>query len=126
MTKVKVFISKTNVLAIGIDDRSLETIKSHKCYINYGFGNIPMHVNREKVIKSTSGNIAVMQVMKAKGSRKKVNLLSIEEERLDLRLLRLEIKMERKDYNPPSCKKSSTWNPPAILKNQVVAEPRTL
>ncbi|CAD7081749.1 unnamed protein product [Hermetia illucens] len=86
---------KGKLLTIGVDDRSLEAIKRRSCHINYRFGNIPVHVHKEKPRKETSEEASggkltevpeeVAEAIEAErtGSTREIDLLPSEEQKLD-------------------------------------------
>ncbi|CAD7079027.1 unnamed protein product [Hermetia illucens] len=86
---------KGKLLKIGVDERSLEAIERRSCHINYRFGNIPFHINRDKPKKDTSEETPgekhtevpeeVSKAIEAEstGSTREVDLLPSEEQKLD-------------------------------------------
>ncbi|CAD7082050.1 unnamed protein product [Hermetia illucens] len=120
---------KGKLLTIGVDDRSLEAIKRRSCHINYRFGNIPVHVHKEKPRKETSEEASggkltevpeeVAEAIEAErtGSTREVDLLPSEEQKLDdldLGLLGLgvdsdaqESAMSEEEGDTPTVEKSS-------------------
>lgn len=47
---------KSKLFTIGVDDRSLDAIKTYNCLINYRFGITPVHLYRGKPSKDISEN----------------------------------------------------------------------
>lgn len=119
-----VFISKAQLkgklLTFAVSDRSLETIKDHICRIIYRFDNILMHVHNGKLEGDTSKDISgekpveilerieeVIETSRA-GSSKEVDLLPVEEEKLDdLDLDLLWVKADSKQHKSTISKEAN-------------------